>query len=67
MNPNLLNVAISNIPTLVALLHESFRKAQPNDPQPTDAEMLDALASAVASSIAKDDQWLANHPDGGAA
>ncbi len=63
MNPNLLNVAIAEAPAIFDFLRTAFAKAHPGDPEPTDAEVIAAYEAAFASSIAKDEAWLAAHPD----
>lgn len=59
---NLVNVAIAETPAIIEFLKAAFAKAHPNDPSPTDADVIAAYQSAFASSIAKDDAWLAAHP-----
>lgn len=59
----LVNVAISQLPSILSFVRELHAKAQPGDPPPTNDEVLAALAEAVASSIARDDRWLAAHPE----
>lgn len=59
----LLGVAISQLPSIIAFVREERAKADPTAPTPTDDEVLAALAGAVASSIARDDLWLAAHPE----
>ena len=59
----LLQLAITEAPNVIALLKDAFKKSNPGDPEPTDAEVIAAYNSAFASSIAKDDAWLAAHPE----
>lgn len=59
---NLVNIAIAETPAIIEFLKSAFAKAHPNDPAPTDADVIAAYQSAFASSIAKDDAWLAAHP-----
>lgn len=61
MNPLIL-LAIKEAPSVIAFLKIQFAKANPEAPMPTDAEVITAYESAFASSIAKDDIWLATHP-----
>ena len=63
MNQNLLNVAIAEAPAIIDFLKAAFTKAHPGVPEPTDAEVIAAYEAAFASSIAKDDRWLASHPE----
>lgn len=58
----LVNVAIAQLPALFAWIRGAHSQADPGAPLPTDAEVIAALHAAVASSTARDDQWLAAHP-----
>lgn len=62
MNEQLVNVAIQELPAAIDWIRSAFTKAKPDAPVPTDAEVIAAFNAAVASSIAKDEQWLAAHP-----
>lgn len=62
MNPALANIAIAELPALISYLRVLFTKRHPEDPVPTEAEILAAYQTALTSSLAKDDQWLAVHP-----
>jgi hypothetical protein len=64
MNPGLLNLLIGQLPVVIGMIKGLHAQADPNAPPVTDAEVLAALQQAVASSIAKDDQWLQAHPQG---
>lgn len=55
-------VLIQNMPALIALGRELFAKENPDAPIPTDEEVIAAWLSAAASSLAKDEAWLAAHP-----
>lgn len=61
MNPLLL-VAIQEVPAIIEWLKSAFKKANPNEVEPTDDEVITAYISAFESSLAKDDLWLAAHP-----
>lgn len=62
MNP-LLQLIIGQLPGLVQTIRDLLRRRDPNAPEPTDAEVLAAFQEAIASSLAKDEQWLAAHPE----
>lgn len=66
IDPRLLAVAIDELPNVIAYLKGLFHQAHPDAPAPTDAEIIAAYESAFQSSLAKDDAWLAAHPDGAA-
>lgn len=65
MNEALVTVAIQALPNVLDLIRLIHGTAHPGTPEPTDAEVIAALNAAVASSIAKDEDWLAHHPDQG--
>jgi hypothetical protein len=62
MNP-LVAIAVNEAPLLIGYLKLLFKKANPDAPEPTDAEVIAAYESAFRSSVAKDDTWLAAHPN----
>lgn len=62
---NIINTAIGALPSIIALIHANHVVANPGEPPPTDADVIAALQSAVASSIAKDEAWKAAHPASG--
>jgi hypothetical protein len=62
VNP-LLALAIQEAPTMISALKDLFSKQNPDAPVPTDAEVIAAYNDAFASSLAKDEQWLAAHPE----
>lgn len=59
----LLMVAIQHVPAIVAWVKATFKKDNPDAELPTDDEVVAALRDAIASSVAKDDAWLAAHPE----
>jgi hypothetical protein len=63
VNEQLINVIIGEIPNAIALIRELFVKKNPDAPVPTDEEVAAAYQEALTSSLARDDRWLAAHPD----
>jgi len=59
---NITGAIVMVLPSVVSLVQAIFVKQYPGDPVPTSAEVLAAFGSACASSIARDDAWLAAHP-----
>jgi len=62
MNPLLVNIAIQLLPQAIKLAKELFKRNNPDLPQPSDEEVISAYQVAGASSLAKDEAWLAAHP-----
>lgn len=62
MSP-LLTIAIQEAPAVIALLRGLFQQKNPGAPPPTDAEVIAAFEKAFKSSLAKDNAWLAAHPE----
>jgi len=50
------------LPSVVTLIQALAAHQNPGEPPPTSAEVLEAFASACASSLAVDEEWLAAHP-----
>lgn len=59
---SVLNTAINNLPGIIALIKGDHASRNPDAPALTDEQVISALKSAIASSLAKDEQWLAAHP-----
>lgn len=59
----LLAAAIQELPSIIDGLRALFTKDHPEVTAPTDDEVLGALNAAYASSLAKDQAWLAAHPE----
>lgn len=55
-------LAIQEIPNVVDYLKSLFAKQNPTLPEPTSDEVIAAYQTGFASSVAKDDAWLAAHP-----
>jgi hypothetical protein len=62
MNP-LIAVLIQNLPGIIAFAREQFADANPGAPVPTEDEVIAAYLAALATSLAKDENWLAAHPE----
>lgn len=60
---SLIQVAIEEAPTVIAFLKTAFGKKHPTAPLPTDAQVMAGLEQAFQSSRAKDEAWLATHPE----
>lgn len=63
MNENLIALAIQETPAVIAAFKSAFKKQNPKAVPPTDAEVATAYVNAFTSSLAKDDRWLAAHPE----
>jgi hypothetical protein len=63
MNPALLQLVITELPDAIALVKTLFAQQNPGAPVPTDAEVTAAYQQALSSSLAKDADWLAAHPE----
>ena len=62
MNPILINLAIQELPSIIALFKDIFHRQNPDEPELTDSDVISAYNAAFEISIAKDDTWLAAHP-----
>jgi hypothetical protein len=58
----LTQLAIAELPSAISLIKDLFVQQNPSEPVPTDDEVTAAYQAALASSLAKDAQWLAAHP-----
>jgi len=63
MSDQLIALAIQETPALIAALKSAFVSANPGAPEPTSDEVIAAYEAAFVSSIAKDERWLAAHPE----
>lgn len=63
MREQLLALAIQQAPTVIAGLRELFQRDNPSAPVPTEAEVMAAFNAAFISSLARDTEWLAAHPE----
>ncbi len=59
----LVPLVIQNLPGIIQAVKDAFGGANPGAPVPTDEEIMQAFEQAFQSSRAKDDAWLAAHPE----
>lgn len=62
VDPRLIQIAIESAPSVIALMKGLFHKANPNDPIPTDEEVIAAEHVAIEQSLARDADILRRHP-----
>lgn len=62
MSP-LVQLAIQEAPSVIDWLKSAFKRDNPGSVEPTDEEVIAAYKVAFESSLAKDDNWLAAHPE----
>jgi hypothetical protein len=60
--PSLVNTVAAVLPSVVELIRSIRGQAAPDQPTPTDAEIIGALNEAIAASLAKDAAWRRDHP-----
>ena len=58
----LISLIITELPSLIPEIKSLFQAQNPGAPAPTDADVHAALLAALATTIARDDSWLASHP-----
>ena len=63
MNQKLIDVAIAEVPAIIEWFRNAFEHKHPTDPPPSSENIIAAYQSAFLSSIAKDEAWLAAHPE----
>ena len=63
MNPLLIQLAIKEAPAIIVMLKRAFQRDHPDEPVPTDAEVIAAHEEAYRASKARNAAWLAAHPD----
>ncbi len=59
-----ITAGISVIPMIIDFIKSIHSVANPTSPPLTDSQVLQILQALAASTIAKDDAWLAAHPTG---
>lgn len=58
----IVTAATAMLPSVVSLVQTLFKTQNPGLPPPTSAEVILALNTAVARSLAEDDFWLSSRP-----
>lgn len=61
MNPLLVAVIIDEMPALIDFAKSVFKRKNPDEPLPTNEEVIAAYKEAVAQTLAKDAAILAEH------
>jgi hypothetical protein len=62
LDPRLIQIGVAELPAMIDFLKSAFRRRHPGDPEPSSEDVIAAYEQAFASSLAKDDLWLAAHP-----
>lgn len=58
----IISIAIGQLPAILQMIRDARKQQDPNAPEMTDEQALAGLLAAVASSVAKDETWLSQHP-----
>lgn len=59
----LIALAIQQVPAILDFLKTVHQEQNPGAPVPSDEDVIAAYQAALASSLAKDAAWLAQHPE----
>lgn len=59
----LVGLVIQELPQLIDSVRTLFVQQNPGAPLPTDEDVIAAYQQALASSLARDAAWLAQHPE----
>ncbi len=63
IDPQLLNVAIAELPAIIDWFKARHAKANPDAPALTSEEIIATFQEACRSTLAIDSQWKADHPE----
>lgn len=61
--PQLINLAIEELPDVIARVKARFQSNNPDEPVPTSEQVLAAFDSAYRDSLMVDEAWKASHPE----
>ena len=62
---NLVGTIATALPGIIGAIKANHSATNPNDPPPTDEQVIAALRKACDDTLAKDDEILRTHPDVG--
>lgn len=63
IDPRIISVVITELPSIITAIKDAFSAAHPDEQQPTSEDVIAAFDAAYQSSLAKDEAWLAAHPN----
>jgi hypothetical protein len=63
VNAALVSLALQEAPAAISAIKALFGKQNPSEPPPSDEQVIAAYRTAFQSSLDKDEQWLASHPE----
>jgi hypothetical protein len=63
LKPEILALIMKLLPASIAFFKSVFKVTNPNEPVPTDEQIIAAYQQALQSSLDKDQAWLDAHPE----